>query len=477
MSGNILIVDDSDIERKIIAQAIKDRLDDVNIYEARDGFDISNKLLKNNIHVCIMDIMMPVKDGFEVLQEIKDNFKLMDIPVIVCTGISDKEGIERALSLGAYDYFSKPLSEEVIKIALPLKIKNAIDFMKRKQEIIHLSYHDQLTGLYNRRFFEDELNQLDMKENLPLTIVMGDLNGLKLINDSFGHIMGDELIKRVGKVMDSVCRTEGITARISGDEFIILLPKTNELEAEKIIIRINDMLAEEKVGSSDVSISLGYGCKNNEDERIDEIIKIAENNMYERKLYEGQDMRGKTIKNIMDTFYEKNELEKGHSLRVSELCRRIGKELKLPQNKIDDLVSLGRFHDIGKIALDENIINKAGKLTEDEWKEVKRHSEIGYRMINTVDRMSSIANYILYHHERWDGTGYPKGLKEEEIPLESRIIAVVDAYDTMVSERCYKDELTEKTAIEELKNNSGSQFDPDLVKIFINEVLKYDLDN
>lgn len=472
MGGNILIVDDSSIERKIMSRIIKGRLKDVNIIEAENGLDISNKLLENDINLCILDIMMPIKNGFEVLKEIKDNYKTMDIPVIICTGISDREGIEKALKLGAYDYFSKPLSEEEIKISLPLKIRNAIDFMKRKQEIIYLSYHDQLTGLYNRRFFEEELHRIDTKENLPLAIIMGDLNGLKLINDSFGHAMGDELIKRVGEVIKSGCNADDVISRISGDEFVILLPNTSGFEAENIINRIKEKLLKEKVGSADASISLGYACKNNIDEEIEHILKIADNNMYEKKLSESQSMRGKTIKTIIDTLRSKSKSEREHSFRVAELCKNMGKVLKLSEDEVNEIMTAGELHDIGKIALDEKIINKEGMLTDDEWKELKRHSEIGYRMVNTVDYMSSIAKYILYHHERWDGNGYPKGLKGEKIPYAARIIAIADAYDAMVSERHYKSELREDVAVEELEKNAGKQFDPDLVHIFIKKILK-----
>ncbi|AQR94932.1 HD domain-containing phosphohydrolase [Clostridium saccharoperbutylacetonicum] len=472
MRGNILIIDDSSIERKIINQAIKNRLDDINIFEVDNGLDISKKLLENNIHACVLDVMMPQKNGFQVLQEIKEDCNLMDIPVIVCTGISDKAAVEKALSLGAFDYFAKPLTEEAIKISLPLKIKNAIDLMKRKEEIIYLSYHDQLTGLYNRRFFEEELARINTKSNLPITLIMGDLNGLKLINDSFGHAMGDEVIKRVGKMMKLGSREDDIVARLAGDEFVIISPKTDGKEACKIINNIMSLLAKEKVGSVEVSMSLGYGCKYNEEEKIEDVFKKAEDTMYGKKVFESQSMRGRTIKTVINTLREKSKIESEHSFRVSALCKRVGEALDLPINEINKLVSAGELHDIGKIIVDERTINKPGKLTADEWEEVKRHSEIGYRMISTVDDMTEIANYILYHHERWDGSGYPKGLKGEEIPFISRIITIADAYDAMVSERCYKDILSKEAAIEELKNNAGSQFDPDLVKIFINKVLK-----
>lgn len=471
MSGNILIIDDSPVERKTISQIIKKRLEDIKVFEADNGLDISNKLLENNINVCILDITLPIKDGFQVLQEIKGDPNLTDIPVIICTGIPYSEGMEKALLLGAYDYFVKPLSEEEIKISLPLKIKNAIDFMKRKEKIIYFSYHDQLTGLYNRRFLREELKRIDIKKNLPIAIIMGDLNGLKLINDSFGHAMGDEFIKKVAEVMKSGCRSEDVVARLSGDEFVIVLSKTEKFEAELIINRIKKMLEKEKIGAIDISISFGHECKYSEKEKIEDILKNAEDDMYKKKLFESQNMRVRTIKVIIDTLREKNKVESEHSYRVSDLCKKMAEALNLPKNEIDDIIIAGELHDIGKIAIDEKIITKNGKLTEDEWKEIRRHSEIGYRMINSINNMSSIANYILYHHERWDGSGYPKGLKKDEIPLLSRIIAIADAYDSMVSKTNYKDELSQKEAIEELKRNAGSQFDSNLIKIFIIKVL------
>lgn len=471
MGGNILIVDDSPIERKIIGEAIKKKLKDITIFEAEDGLDISSKLLENDINTCILDILMPVKNGFEVLKEIKNDCNLMDIPVIVCTGISDKEAIEKALNLGVYDYFAKPLSEEAIKIALPLKVKNAIDLMRRKKEIVYLSYHDQLTGLYNRRFFEEELKRIDTKENLPLTIVMGDLNGLKLINDSFGHAMGDEIIKRVGRIISSEGAKAGISARLAGDEFVMILPKTKALEAEEVINKIKEVIEREKIESIDISVSFGYGCKYYEHEEVEGIFKIAEDSMYEKKLFESQIMRGKTIKTIINVLRDKSNIEKEHSYRVSELCKNMAEVLNLSKSEVEQITMAGEFHDIGKIALEDKIINKEGALTEEEWKEVKHHPEIGYRMINNVNNMSAIANYILYHHERWDGTGYPKGLKGEEIPFMSRIITIADSYDAMVSKRCYKNSLPKEFAVKELKDNSGSQFDPQLVTIFIEKVL------
>ncbi|HEY8805949.1 MAG TPA: diguanylate cyclase, partial [Clostridium sp.] len=263
----------------------------------------------------------------------------------------------------------------------------AFDITERKkkdEEIYNLSYHDQLTGLYNRRFYEEELKKLDTKRNLPMTIVMGDVNGLKLINDSFGHVMGDELLKKVAELIRSGCRTEDIIARLGGDEFVIILLKTDAFETEQIIKRIVELSLSKKVGFIDISISFGYETKNNEKERIEEIFKKAEDNMYREKLLEGSSMKVKTIKTIINTLHEKNKVEERHSHRVSQLCKRMGEALELPAHAIKELMSVGLIHDIGKIAIDENILNKPGKLTDDEWKEIKSHSEIGYRMLNTV---------------------------------------------------------------------------------------------
>ncbi|MBU5298599.1 diguanylate cyclase [Clostridium sporogenes] len=348
------------------------------------------------------------------------------------------------------------------------------DIRERKEmenKLEYLSYHDQLTGLYNRRFFEKELKRLDVGKNLPLTIVMADVNGLKLVNDSFGHAAGDELLEKVSEVIKKGCRSNDIIARLGGDEFVILLPKTDIYETEQIVKNINALALKETVSAVNISISFGYGTKKKEGEKIEEILKKAEDYMYKKKLFESPSMRGKTIGAIINTLHEKNKREEEHSHRVSMLCQDMGHALGLTESATEELKTIGLLHDIGKIAIEENILNKREELTEDEWQEIKRHPEIGYRILNTVNDMLEIAEYVLYHHERWDGKGYPKGLKGEEIPLQSRIITIVDAYDAMTSQRSYRNALQEETAIEELKINSGTQFDPELVRIFIEKVL------
>jgi diguanylate cyclase (GGDEF)-like protein/PAS domain S-box-containing protein/putative nucleotidyltransferase with HDIG domain len=349
--------------------------------------------------------------------------------------------------------------------------RNIEERKKSEKEIIYLSYHDQLTGLYNRRFYEEELSRLDIARNLPITLVMGDVNGLKLINDSFGHQVGDDLIRKVGDAIKKCCRGDDIIARLGGDEFVIILPKTNSLEAASILTRITYLLLREKVGSIDISISFGFETKVHEEQDIQDVFRNTENNMYRHKLYEGSSMRSKTIDIIMNTLFEKNNREMLHSRRVSEICEAIANKMDIGKDDVNQIKIAGLMHDIGKIGIDENILNKVESLNNEEWIEIKKHCEIGYRILSSANEFSEIANYVLEHQEKWDGTGYPKGLRGEEISLQARIISIADAYDAMTTSRTYGKTFSHDDALVEIKKCSGSQFDPYVTNIFLKDVI------
>ncbi|NLJ39627.1 MAG: diguanylate cyclase, partial [Candidatus Atribacteria bacterium] len=349
-----------------------------------------------------------------------------------------------------------------------------IDITERKkseERIKYLSYHDSLTGLYNRAYLEEEMRRLDAPRQLPLSIIMGDINGLKLVNDAFGHKQGDELLKHIAKILKESCRQEDIIARWGGDEFLILFPKTTTNSALQVIQRIQKLCKDAESTTIPISLALGLATKETPDINLEVIISQAEENMYRQKLNENRSIRHALITFLEESLQETTQETKEHSMRLQEMAQQMGQALHLSFQQMIELDLLARLHDLGKIAIPHNILNKLGPLSPEEWEKVKQHPEIGYRIAQSSPDLISIGESILVHHERWDGLGYPRGIKEEEIPLAARIITIIDAYDVMVNGRPYKNPMTSEEAFNELQKNAGTQFDPNLVKLFL-EIMK-----
>jgi len=197
--------------------------------------------------------------------------------------------------------------------------------------------------------------------------------------------------------------------------------------------------------------------------------------MYKNKLTESNSYRYLIIHSITKTLSEKDHETEEHSNRLKTFCNKLGKLLGLSELELNELEIFAALHDIGKIGVSENILNKKEKLTEEDWYKLKKHSEIGYRIVKSVPELINIADYILAHHERWDGTGYPQGLKGTSIPLLSRILTVVDAYDAMTNDRVYRKGMPKDEAINELLINAGKQFDPNIVEIFVHKILESEI--
>lgn len=347
-----------------------------------------------------------------------------------------------------------------------------ISARKRTEErLSYMSFHDRLTDLYNRAYFEEELKRLDTRRQLPLSVIIGDVNGLKLINDAFGHREGDKILKGCAEVLKKCCRAEDIVARWGGDEFSILLPKTDEEVLAEIVKRVKNKSNKTRKSKIPLSISLGMSTKKKNYQDFSKVIKKAEDNMYRHKLVDSKSIISSIISSLEEILFEKSIKTERHTKRVKEMTLKLAKSTKLSKIKMEELSLLASIYDIGKVAILDIILNKKENLSKREWETIKRHPEIGYRIALASHQLSSIAEYILTSHEWWDGTGYPQGLKGEEIPILSRIITIVDAYEAMVTGRPYKRAISKKAAIKELERYKGIQFDPRLVDKFI-KILK-----
>jgi len=341
---------------------------------------------------------------------------------------------------------------------------------KREERILYLSTHDAATGLYNRAFLTEALRRLDQPDQLPLTVVIGDINGLKLINDSMGHREGDRVILAAACAFRRCLREGDVLARTGGDEFTALLPKTSAQEAQQIVERVRAECWEcgaEAENLRFVSLSLGCATKREPMEPVDNVYKTAEDAMYRHKMFESRSLHSSILSSIKKTMLEKSGETEAHAERLAGLSQRLGRALGLNEEDLVALELLSTLHDIGKISVDKEILVKRGPLTDAEWQEIKRHPEVGFRIAQASPELQHIAEYILSHHERWDGTGYPRGLSGKDIPLLARVLAVVDSFDAMTQTRAYREAMPVGAALMEIRKNAGRQFDPEIARVFL----------
>lgn len=425
--------------------------------------ETKNKHLNTIFNIVNEDTRKPIKNPVEEVFETEEKVELDNHMLLISSN-----GKEIPAEITA-----APIKDIELKVTGCVLVVRDITEKKNKQKHIeYLSYRDYLTGLYNRRFYEEKLIEYELTEDFPISLIVIDVNGLKLTNDAFGHEAGDRLLIKVSDCIKKSCIKENIMARIGGDEFVILMSNASPDDAAHTISLIETEVAKENIDNVPISISSGWASVQRKGESMESLFKHAEDMMYRNKSAERNSLRHQSIQIIRQTLFEKSPREELHSKRVSEFCMLIGAKMQMNASQIKNLQIAGLLHDIGKIGISNDILDKKGPLNEEEWKEIKKHPEISYNILSAVNDYGPLAEIILSHHERWDGAGYPNGLRGAEIPLKSRIIALADAYDAMISDRPYRKGMQEEEALEIIASEAGKQFDPGIVNIFLEKVIK-----
>ena len=351
------------------------------------------------------------------------------------------------------------------QIAATIERKNAENHLR------FVSLHDALTKLYNRNYFEEEMKRLDKRRSGAVAIVVFDLDGLKMVNDTLGHEQGDRMLVVAAQSLRSAFRDGDVVARIGGDEFAALLEDASEELLGQIRERIRQSTELANRQQPDevalpISLSMGYALSVGSGTPMRELFRQADNSMYREKLNRGQSARNSIVQTVMNMLKARDFITENHSDRLQLLVTKLAERRGLSPERIADLCLLAQFHDIGKVGIPDRILMKPGLLNADEMAEMQKHCEIGHRISLALPELEAISEWILKHHEWWNGAGYPLGIAGAKIPLECRILAIADAYDAMTNDRPYRPAMSHQAAITELIHCAGTQFDPELVRLF-----------
>ncbi len=340
------------------------------------------------------------------------------------------------------------------------------------EKLEYMATRDYLTDLYNRTYFEEKLMQLFHEKRHNIGIILFDIDGLKLINDAFGHLAGDQMIREIAEVIKGHFRGRGIIGRLGGDDFGIILENVNEKILDRLThdldLKFEHFYALDK--KIKISVSIGYALNSDEINESHLLFANADQMMYRKKLLKSGSVRNEIVTTMMSALEARDYITEGHAERLDIVALYIGQKLELPQHQLGSIRLLAKFHDFGKVGIPDKILMKPGPLTEEEMTIMKTHCEIGQRIASASTELAHIANLILMHHEHWDGGGYPLGLSGENIPIECRILSLADAYDAMTNDRPYRKAMDRESVLKEILKFRGKQFDPMLTDLFLENI-------
>lgn len=338
-----------------------------------------------------------------------------------------------------------------------------------QNQLREMALQDSLTHLYNRRYFEEYQISLSGKQCEHLAVILMDIDGLKIINDTLGHLSGDQMLISFAKILKTTFIRSDCIARVGGDEFGVFLVGIDQDNLELLLKKMNSVIKKynQELLPFSLSVSFGYSYMRRGIPDLSLMYREADNKMYQNKLLKEASNRSSIVKTLMKTLEVKDFITEGHAQRMGNMAELMGRTLSLPQDQMDRLELLAKFHDIGKVGIPDSILKKPSRLNNSEWEIMKSHSSVGKRIAEVSPELKDIAQLILLHHEQWDGSGYPLGLTAQNIPVECRILSIVDAFDAMTNDRPYRKAVSIPEAIEELKNCSGTQFDKQLVRTFM----------
>lgn len=383
----------------------------------------------------------------------------------------------RIIELSLMDKNSRHITLEVstqllLKRGKPVGIQGiAHDVTEHKElesQLRYASLHDELTGLHNRSYFEEEMRRIDQSRADSVGLMMFDVDGLKLVNDTMGHHSGDRMLIDTAKILKSCFRGGDMVARVGGDEFAALVNNASETVMLDICARIRHAIEDHNLHNSPVplSLSVGWAVKTNPMITVSSLFSEADNNMYRNKLMHGSRARQMIVQSMIRDLISLDYIRSGHTRRLQQMTLKAGQILRWSDIQLYELRLLSQYHDIGKILISPDLLMKNSHLTPEERTELHKHSEGGYRIAKSIPRLAAISELILKHHEWWDGTGYPLSIHGDEIPLLCRLFNVIEAYEAMTNERPYRKRImTAPQALRELKRGSGSQFDPSMVAV------------
>ena len=424
----------------------------------------------------------------------KELEQLTNSPVQLLTPIKNQGELVGIFAIGK-KVQNVPYSQEDLEMMLAVagQVGIIIENAQNYSQALLKANTDGLTQLYNHRHFHERLEQEIARSSrfgTVFSIIMLDIDLFKIYNDNFGHLAGDEILRKIGEYIKGSIRSIDIAARYGGEEFAIILPETRLSDAYFVAERIRKTI-ETKTSqrAMPVTVSIGVASWPVDGVMKEELIKRADAALYIAK----QTGRNRTVlsTDIIDsrsvvqtngheinpralniiyalaaTVDAKDHYTYGHSRKVSEYAVTLAEAVDLPPDKKEVVRIAGLLHDIGKIGIPDSILNKKEPLSHEEWEPIKAHTQLGVAILRHIVDLANCLPAIQHHHEHYDGTGYPSGLKGKQIPIESRILAIADAYEAMTSPRIYRKQLKPEEALEELRKNSGAQFDPDLVGVF-----------